>query len=107
LGTGGTPTSAGAKDALSELLPNVTIRDGYGGSEIGVLGAGDQARRHEQTQHFQVVPSARILSDDRTRFLAPDDTEVGWMVRSGHVPLGYLGDEEATEATFPVVEGER
>src|SRR5262249_23004965 len=42
LGTGGTPTSAGAKDALAELLPNVTIRDGYGASEIGVMGSGDQ-----------------------------------------------------------------
>ena len=38
----------------------------------------------------------------------PDETEVvGWIVRTGHVPLGYLDDEAATNATFPVVEGER
>jgi len=107
LGTGGTPTSAGAKDTLAEMLPGVTIRDGYGASEIGVMGSGDQAGRVAQTQRFQVIPSARILSEDRARFLAPDETEVGWIVRTGHVPLGYLDDEAATNATFPVVEGER
>ncbi|HEU5308095.1 MAG TPA: AMP-binding protein [Acidimicrobiia bacterium] len=107
LGTGGTPTSAGAKDALAEMLPGVTIRDGYGASEIGVMGSGDQAGRVAQTQRFQVVPSARILAEDRSRFLSPGETEVGWIVRTGHVPLGYLDDEAATNATFPVVEGER
>ena len=107
LGTGGTPTSGGAKDALSELLPNVTIRDGYGASEIGVMGSGDQSGRVAQTQRFQVIPSARILADDRTRFLSPNETEVGWIVRTGHVPLGYLDDEGATNATFPVAEGQR
>jgi fatty-acyl-CoA synthase len=107
LGTGGTPTSAAAKDALAEMLPGVTIRDGYGASEIGVMGSGDQAGRVAQTQRFQVIPSARILAEDRSRFLAPDETEVGWIVRTGHVPLGYLDDEAATNATFPVVAGER
>jgi fatty-acyl-CoA synthase len=107
LGTGGTPTSAGAKDALAEMLPGVTIRDGYGASEIGVMGSGDQAGRVAQTQRFQVVPSARILTEDRSRFLSPGETEVGWIVRTGHVPLGYLDDEAATNSTFPVVEDER
>ena len=105
LGTGGTPTSAGAKDALSALLPKVIIRDGYGASEIGVMGSGDQSGRVAQTQHFDLMPSARILTGDKTRFLEPTETEVGWIARTGHVPLGYLGDEEATEATFPVVDG--
>jgi fatty-acyl-CoA synthase len=107
LGTGGTPTSAGAKDRLAELLPNVTIRDGYGASEIGVMGSGDQRGRVEQTQRFQLAPSARILAADRSRFLEPSETEVGWIARTGHVPLGYLDDEDATHATFPVVDGER
>jgi acyl-CoA synthetase (AMP-forming)/AMP-acid ligase II len=107
LGTGGTPTSAAAKDALAELLPNVTIRDGYGASEIGVMGSGDQHGRVAQTQHFELTPSARILAADRSRFLSPDETEVGWIARTGHVPLGYLNDEAATNATFAVVDGVR
>ncbi len=107
LGTGGTPTSAAAKDALAELLPRATIRDGYGASEIGVLGSGEHSARVAQTQHFTVSPAARILSEDRSQFLAPGDDEVGWLVRTGHVPLGYLHDEAATNATFPSVAGVR
>jgi len=107
LGTGGTPTSGAAKDELAELLPNVTIRDGYGASEIGVMGSGDQSGRVAQTQHFQLAPSARILAADKTRFLEPTETEVGWIARTGHVPLGYLGDAAATSATFPVIDGVR
>ncbi len=107
LGTGGTPTSVAAKDALAEQLPHTTIRDGYGASEIGVLGSGDQSGRVAQTQHFTLSPAARILAADHSHFLAPDDDEVGWMVRAGHVPLGYLDDEAMTRATFPEVGGVR
>ena len=39
--------------------------------------------------------------------LEPGDDEVGWTARRGRVPLGYLGDPERTEATFPIVDGER
>jgi fatty-acyl-CoA synthase len=39
--------------------------------------------------------------------LAPGDEEIGWTARSGRVPLGYLGDRERTEVTFPVVDGQR
>ena len=41
------------------------------------------------------------------RFLEPGDDEIGWTARRGRVPLGYLGDREKTEATFPIVDGER
>src|SRR5439155_8645191 len=41
------------------------------------------------------------------RFLEPGEDEVGWIVRTGRIPLGYLDDREATERTFPVVAGER
>ena len=37
----------------------------------------------------------------------PGDDEIGWTARRGRVPLGYLGDRAKTEATFPVVDGER
>ena len=57
------------------------------------MGSGDQAGRVEQTQRFTLVPSAQILSADKQRFLAPDEDEIGWIARTGHVPLGYLDDE--------------
>ena len=48
-----------------------------------------------------------MVGEDRTRFLEPGDDEIGWIARRGRVPLGYLGDRERTEATFPIVDGER
>ena len=37
----------------------------------------------------------------------PATTRSGWVARRGRVPLGYLGDRERTEATFPIVDGDR
>ena len=39
--------------------------------------------------------------------LAPGHDGVGWLARSGRVPLGYLGDAERTARTFPTVDGQR
>jgi fatty-acyl-CoA synthase len=107
LGTGGTPTSYEAKRALLELLPHVTIRDGYGASEIGVMASGETAADASTPQAFTPSDSARLLSADRTRFLDAGEDEIGWVARTGHVPLGYLDDEAATESTFPLVDGAR
>jgi acyl-CoA synthetase (AMP-forming)/AMP-acid ligase II len=32
---------------------------------------------------------------------------VGWLAKTGFVPLGYLGDEAKTERTFPVIDDAR
>ena len=107
VGTGGAPTSHALKRALMEELPQITVRDGYGASEIGVMASGVADRSADDAQRFTLGPSARVLSSDRTRFLEPDDDDVGWMARGGHVPLGYLDDDAATTTTFPVVDGLR
>jgi fatty-acyl-CoA synthase len=48
-----------------------------------------------------------ILSEDLTRVLEPGDPEMGWLGQRGRVPLGYLGDENKTAATFPTIDGQR
>jgi fatty-acyl-CoA synthase len=106
LGTGGATTSDHNKDALLELLPHVTIRDGYGASETGGMAFGSE-RKGSGSTGFAPSPGATVVSADRTRTLEPGDDEVGWTARRGRVPLGYLGDREGTEATFPIVDGER
>jgi fatty-acyl-CoA synthase len=106
IGTGGAATGDRHKDALVELLPHVTVMDGYGASETGGMAFGP---RTSTLRRDSFVPSAGggVVSADRTRFLQPGEDEVGWVVRRGRVPLGYLGDREKTEATFPVIDGER
>jgi fatty-acyl-CoA synthase len=107
IGTGGAPTSFEAKRGLMELLPQVTIRDGYGASELGVMASGETVGEAREAQRFPVARFARLVSADRSRFLEVGDDEIGWIARRGHVPLGYLDDEEATRSTFPEVDGVR
>jgi fatty-acyl-CoA synthase len=106
LGTGGAPTSTELKRAIQRHLPQVAIRDGYGATEIGAAAFGTRTE-DDGFQRFDLGPDTRVLSEDRTRFLTVDDTEVGWLARCTHVPLGYLDDPAATDALFPIVDGVR
>jgi fatty-acyl-CoA synthase len=106
IGTGGAMTSAENKMALLELLPHVVVVDGYGASETGGMAYGAMTRGSTPRGHAPAA-GAFVLSADRTRFLEVGDDETGWTARRGRVPLGYLDDRTATEATFPVVDGHR
>jgi fatty-acyl-CoA synthase len=106
IATGGAFTSEACKQALFELLPQITIVDGYGASETGGMAYG-ATRSGVKSRGFAPAAGAAVLSADRTRFLAPGDDEIGWTARRGAVPLGYLGDRKKTEQTFPIIEGQR
>ncbi len=106
IAVGGAATNESLKQALRELVPTATVVDGYGASETG--GMAFRATLQGPTSDaFVPGAGAAVLSGDRTRFLAPGDDEIGWLARRGRVPLGYLGDRAKTEATFPIVDGER
>ena len=100
--SGGAVLSPPVKARLVERLPGLRIVDVLGSSETGrqaVAGAGSAG--------FRLEGSAVVLSDDRTRRLAPGGDEIGWLAQAGRVPLGYLGDPDKTRATFPVIDGVR
>jgi fatty-acyl-CoA synthase len=106
--SGGAALSAGVKQQLLDRLPSIGILDGLGASETGqqahqVTGAGAQA----STGTFTPATGMCIVSEDLTRVLESGDTEQGWLAQAGRVPLGYLGDEAKTRATFPVIDGVR
>lgn len=106
IATGGAITSESYKEALLDLLPDITIVDGYGASETGGM-AFAATRRAAKSRGFAPGAGAAVLSADRSRFLAPGEDEVGWTARRGRVPLGYLGDRKKTEETFPIIDGQR
>ncbi|ORB76212.1 acyl-CoA synthetase [Mycobacterium scrofulaceum] len=106
IGTGGAATSAKHKRALMECLPHVTIIEGYGSSESGNMAFG-HSREGKASDTFQPRDGATVVSADRSRFLRLGEPEVGWAARTGRIPLGYFGDAEATERTFPEIEGRR
>jgi len=106
IGTGGAATNPKHVSALLEKLPQLTIINGYGSSETGNMGFGHNQRgSHRET--FDLREGGTLVSSDLTRFVAPGDPEVGWVVRKGRIPLGYFDDPAATQKTFPVVEGLR
>jgi acyl-CoA synthetase (AMP-forming)/AMP-acid ligase II len=106
IGTGGAMTSMENKEALLELLPEVTVVDGYGASETGGMAFGAMSRTFK-TSGLVPAGGGLVLSEDRSRLLDPGEDEIGWIARRGRVPLGYLDDRQATESTFPIVDGER
>lgn len=104
---GGAPLTPGVRARLLEALPHVTLLDAVGSSETGyqmnhVSVSGDEA----DTGVFAPDSTTTVLDDALRRELGPGEGE-GWLASRGRVPLGYLGDADKTERTFPVVGGQR
>jgi fatty-acyl-CoA synthase len=108
LSSGGAILSAGVKDELLAALPGVRILDVLGSSESGhqatqVSNAGSKAT----TGDFALGDENVVLKEDLSGLVAPGSGELGWLARSGPVPLGYSKDAEKTAQTFPVIDGVR
>ncbi|MCT7659083.1 acyl-CoA synthetase [Mycobacterium deserti] len=106
IGTGGAATNPKHQRALLDLLPQIILINGYGSSETGNVGFG-RSQRGDEKDTFELREGALVLSEDYSRFLRPGEDEVGFVARSGRIPLGYFDDEAATRTTFPVVGGQR
>jgi 3-oxocholest-4-en-26-oate---CoA ligase len=106
IGTGGAATNPKYQRALLELLPQITLINGYGSSETGNVGFG-RSQHGDEKDTFELREGALVLSEDYSRFLQPGEAEIGFVARAGRIPLGYFDDEVATRKTFPVVDGKR
>jgi acyl-CoA synthetase (AMP-forming)/AMP-acid ligase II len=109
IANGGAPLSAANKERLLGFFPNAILADGIGSSETGGQAVNTTApgKHTAAAGTFVPNPTACVLSADRTRVLDADDDELGWLAQRGRVPLGYLGDADATARTFPTIGGER
>jgi fatty-acyl-CoA synthase len=106
IGTGGAATNPKYQRALLDLLPQITLINGYGSSETGNVGFG-RSQRGKEKDTFELREGAMVVSEDYDRFLQPDEQEIGYVARAGRIPLGYFDDPAATQKTFPVVQGAR
>jgi acyl-CoA synthetase (AMP-forming)/AMP-acid ligase II len=108
IASGGAAFSTPVKAALLAELPGIMLVDTLGSSETGAQGQNIAIGSVAAEQGvFGRTPDTAVLNDARNAFLEPTDTSEGWLARLGAIPFGYLGDEERTRATFPVVDGVR
>ncbi len=101
--------SPAVKQDLAALLPDGTMFvESIGATESGLQAMSwDAASGPGGQSAYQLRDNSVLLADDRRRFVEPGSSEVGWMATKGHLPLGYLGDPERTQKTFPVIDGVR
>jgi fatty-acyl-CoA synthase len=108
LGSGGAILSPALKQEFLDALPGLMIFDGFGSSETGAQGATLTAGAVDATPPaFKMDPDTCVLDAALTRRLEPGEAEIGWLARSGYLPLGYLNDADKTRRTYPTVGGER
>lgn len=104
---GGAGMSPHIKAALLDRLSDARIIDTIGSSEAGPLARHVSGSETETKQAPKQVGGSAVLSEDKTERLQAGSPELGWLAKTGIVPLGYLGDEAKTAATFPVIDGVR
>ena len=107
LGSGGALLSPPLKRAFLELLPDLMIFDGFGSSETGAQGTMLTTAGDPVSPAFKMDAGTYVLDTALTRRLEPGEDEVGWLARTGYLPLGYLNDAEKTQRTYPTVGGVR
>ena len=106
--SGGAALSPGIKERLLAQVPTMMVLDGLGASETGqqasqLTSAGQTAT----TGTFRPGSGMCVLSERLDHVLEPGHEELGWLAQTGRVPLGYLGDADKSELTFPVIHGIR
>jgi 3-oxocholest-4-en-26-oate---CoA ligase len=93
LGTGGAATNQAHKRHLLELLPHLTVVEGYGASETGGMAYG-RSSHGAQVETFAPNPGAAAVSQDRSRLLEPGDPEIGWAATPPSAPFRRSADSE-------------
>lgn len=104
MASGGGIWSKSSRERVLEVLPNIIIRDNFGASEAGNDGELGMSESGEMT--IPASPKLGLVDED-FRPIEPGSDEIGYIVRRGHLPIGYWNDPEKTAKTFPVVDGRR
>ncbi len=101
---GGAMLSSDAADRLRTYLPpTAVIVNSMGSTETGVSGSGSKP---PDGGLVRLMSSDTVnVAIDGKRFAQRGET--GMLVRMGHIPIGYFGDEKKTAETFVTIDGKR
>ena len=106
VGSGGAVLSPSTKSQLAELLPGRIVADRFGSSETGQVGGEAPADDPFGPPRLRVDERTAVLDGD-LRPVQPGSGDIGHLARGGRVPIGYLGDPNASAATFVERDGTR
>ncbi len=106
VGSGGAVLSPSTKVQLAEALPGRMVVDVFGSSETGQVGGRPPVDDPYGAPRLSVDARTDVL-DGELRPVVPGSGVVGRLARAGHVPVGYLGDEAKSAATFVEHAGRR
>jgi 3-oxocholest-4-en-26-oate---CoA ligase len=96
------------KQELLAELPPVMVIESIGASELGMQAMShDTDSGQKGVPAYQLRPGTVLLKEDRSGELAPENDETGWITSTGDLCLGYMGDQEKTQATFQTINGKR
>ena len=95
---GGAMLSPATRVKLAEAFPGKILSDGFGSSETGTVGTGANTAPDEEGSHFNIGPTTAVLDPETLEPTAPGTA--GIVARTGHIPLGYMNDQAATDKTF-------
>lgn len=101
-GSGGAVFSSHIKEELKAFLPNCMMGDGMGTSETGISGMGEKADG-EGYMRLPANEAQTVLTNDGYAKVG----EVGYLARTGYLPLGYYNDPEKTAEIFREFDGKR
>jgi fatty-acyl-CoA synthase len=108
--SGGAPLSHRSKQALVQALRPATFIELMGASETGTALRREHTKDGAEDQTSGIFrPQAGVTVIDATRTFVhqPGHADPGYFAKAGAVPLGYLGDQAKTAATFTTVDGLR
>ncbi len=105
--SGGAVLSAPLKARFLAAIPHLILIDGIGSSEAGgqMSQVSSGSPDSVSTGTFIASPGNHVLAEDMSAELSPGHDGLGWLAKSGRLPLGYLGDEAKTAKTFPIING--
>ena len=99
ISTGGALLTDPVRQLLRRAFGRLLITGGIGSSEIGSAARETRAFDPQSGPRFALDPDVAVLDEALVR-IEPGSGGVGRLARCGHIPLGYLGDEQKTRETF-------
>ncbi len=95
------------KAGLLRHNENLLLSDAFSSSEAIGLGTSLMTKDEEiEVAKFTLGPNCRVFTEDLKK-VTPGSGESGMVAVRGFLPVGYYKDQEKTDKTFKVIDGER